>query len=102
MRRICVAAYNSSVELARQHGAFPFYDRDAYLAAPFVQRLPRGIQAAIAEDGIRNSHLTALAPAGTISLLANNVSSGIEPVYDYQYRRRMRGEGAQYDDYRGQ
>ena len=48
------------------------------------------IRAGIAKHGIRNSHLTAVAPCGTISLLANNVSSGIEPVFDFRYRRRVR------------
>jgi ribonucleoside-diphosphate reductase alpha chain len=67
---------------------------DAYLAAPFVRRLPEDIRAGIASVGIRNSHLTAIAPTGTISLLANNLSSGIEPVFSrVQYRRVRTREG---------
>jgi ribonucleoside-diphosphate reductase alpha chain len=90
MRRVMEAAYWASVEIARDKGVFPLFDRERYLAAPFVQALPSDLQAAIARDGIRNSHLTAIAPAGTISLLAGNVSSGIEPVYALSYLRRVR------------
>ena len=86
MRSVTEAAYWASVEIARDKGSFPLFDRDRYLAAPFVHALPSELQAAIARDGIRNSHLTAIAPAGTISLLAGNVSSGIEPVYALSYR----------------
>lgn len=82
-------AYRASVQLARERGAFPAYDID-YLSASFIRRLPDGIGGAIAAHGIRNSHLLALAPAGTISLLAGNVSSGIEPVFDFHVRRDIR------------
>jgi ribonucleoside-diphosphate reductase alpha chain len=90
MRSVKEAAYGASVELARDRGAFPLYDRDRYLATPFVRALPPELRAAIARDGIRNSHLTAIAPAGTISLLAGNVSSGLEPVYALSYERGIR------------
>lgn len=90
MRRVTEAAYRASVETARAKGAFPLYDRDRYLAAPFLQALPADLRAAIARDGIRNSHLGAIAPAGTISLLAGNVSSGLEPVYALSYERGVR------------
>ncbi|MGR8921440.1 MAG: adenosylcobalamin-dependent ribonucleoside-diphosphate reductase, partial [Gammaproteobacteria bacterium] len=93
MRRIRDAAYRASSALAVEKGAFPRFDADSYLAAPFVARLPRPLRAAIARDGIRNSHLLAVAPAGTISLLAGNVSSGIEPVFRARYRRALRGAG---------
>ncbi len=89
MRTVCHTAYQASCELAREKGAFPRFEVDAYLEAPFVQSLPGDIQGAIRANGIRNSHLTAIAPTGTISLLANNVSSGIEPVFDYHYTRRL-------------
>jgi ribonucleoside-diphosphate reductase alpha chain len=59
--------------------------------APFIRRLPRKLQDRIAKHGIRNSHLLAIAPAGTISLLADNVSSGIEPIYSLQATREVRG-----------
>jgi ribonucleoside-diphosphate reductase alpha chain len=90
MRRVCHAAYRASVALAVEKGPFPYLMRDAYLASPFVKRLPDDIRAGIASVGIRNSHLTAIAPAGTISLLANNLSSGIEPVFARVQRRKVR------------
>ena len=89
MQTICHAAYRCSVELAREKGPFPFFEHDRYRAGEYIRSLPAAIQEDIARYGIRNSHLTAIAPTGTISLLANNVSSGIEPVYDFHYRRRM-------------
>jgi ribonucleoside-diphosphate reductase alpha chain len=90
MRTVCHAAYAASTALARERGSFPWFDREAYLGAPFVQRLPEDLRAGIARWGIRNSHLTAIAPAGTISLLANNVSSGIEPIFQFRFRREVR------------
>ena len=89
MREIRDAAYRASVELAREKGPFPLFHREAYLDSGFARRLPPEIRDAIARGGIRNSHLLAIAPTGTISLLANNVSSGIEPIFDFEYRRRM-------------
>jgi ribonucleoside-diphosphate reductase alpha chain len=82
-------AYRASVGIARDKGTFPAFERDAYLAAPGVRTLPADVREGIARHGIRNSHLTAIAPAGTISLLAENVSSGIEPAYALRYRRRV-------------
>jgi len=94
MCRIRDAAYTASVELARERGAFPAFDREHYAARPFIQRLPPAVRAAIERDGIRNSHLLAIAPAGTISLLAGNVSSGIEPLFGTEAVRRVRdGQG---------
>ena len=90
MRTICEAAYAASIELARERGSFERFDRARYLAAPFVQRLPQPLRDGIARHGIRNSHLTAIAPAGTISLLAGNVSSGLEPVFALEYARDVR------------
>lgn len=90
MATICHTAYRASVELARERGPFPAYRAESYLAGEFVRRLPEDIRAAIAVHGIRNSHLTAIAPAGTISLLANNISSGLEPIYAYRYQRSVR------------
>ncbi|HET7153946.1 MAG TPA: ribonucleoside-diphosphate reductase, adenosylcobalamin-dependent, partial [Hyphomicrobiaceae bacterium] len=69
--------------------AFPLYDAEHFLAAPHVQRLPQDVRAAIAQHGIRNGLLTSIAPTGTISLLACNVSSGVEPVFDFRYERRV-------------
>ncbi len=90
METICVAAYRASAALAREKGPFPRFDPERYTAAPFIRRLPDDLRAAIAAGGIRNSHLLAIAPTGTISLLAGNISSGIEPIYRLEHQRRMR------------
>ncbi|MHB1214101.1 MAG: adenosylcobalamin-dependent ribonucleoside-diphosphate reductase [Thiobacillus sp.] len=89
MQAIRDAAYRASVDLAREKGAFPDLDREAFLASGFCLRLPGAIRDAIAAHGIRNSHLLAIAPAGTISLLANNISSGIEPIFAAAVERRV-------------
>jgi ribonucleoside-diphosphate reductase alpha chain len=86
------AAYQASVEVAKEKGAFPRLDPSAYLSAPrFASRLPEAIKAAIRSHGIRNSHLLSIAPTGTISLaFADNASNGIEPAYSWFYTRRKR------------
>jgi ribonucleoside-diphosphate reductase alpha chain len=83
------AAYRASVELAKEKGPFPLYDMNAYLSAPHIQALPPDIYNAIAAHGIRNALLTSIAPTGTISLFAGNVSSGIEPVFAFSYNRKV-------------
>ncbi len=83
------AAYLASVQIAREKGAFPLFDRDAYLASGSLQHMDADVRAAIAEHGIRNALLTSIAPTGTISLYAGNVSSGIEPVFAYSYMRKV-------------
>jgi len=88
--RINRAAYLASAALAAEKGAFPLYDRDAYLAGETVRGLDADVRAAIAEHGIRNALLTSIAPTGTISLWADNVSSGIEPVFALAYTRRVK------------
>lgn len=90
MRTVCHAAYRASIELAREKGEFPFLVREQYLRSPFIGSLPSDIRRDIGVHGIRNSHLTAIAPTGSISLLANNVSSGIEPIFSCRLRRRLR------------
>jgi len=87
MRRICFAAYRTSIALAKEKGGFPYFERDRYLDGAFIRGLPDDIQSGIAETGIRNSHLLAIAPTGTISLLAGNVSSGLEPIFAASYAR---------------
>jgi ribonucleoside-diphosphate reductase alpha chain len=89
MRTIRDAAYRTSVELARERGPFPALDATAYLDRPFVAALPAELRESIRRHGIRNSHLTAIAPAGTISLLADNVSSGVEPIRAPEIVRRV-------------
>jgi len=89
MATICHAAYRASVELAREKGPFPLFEPEAYLQGRFVAHLPADIRDAIATHGLRNSHLLAIAPTGSISLLAGNVSSGLEPVFAWNYQRRL-------------
>ena len=89
MAAIQNAAYAASAELAAEKGAFPLFDAGKFLASPNVARLDEGVRDAITKHGIRNGCLTSIAPTGTISLLAGNVSSGIEPVFDYRYTRRL-------------
>jgi ribonucleoside-diphosphate reductase alpha chain len=89
MRTICHATYRASIDLAREKGCFPNLDRERYLEAPFILGLPADIRDGIATHGIRNSHLLAIAPTGTISLLAGNVSSGIEPVFAGDHQRMV-------------
>jgi len=91
-RLIRDAAYQASVELAREKGAFPLFDADKYLAAPsFASRLPSQLKQAIRVHGVRNSHLLAIAPTGTISLaFADNASNGIEPPFSWCYTRKKR------------
>jgi ribonucleoside-diphosphate reductase alpha chain len=83
------AAYLASAELAAEKGPFPLYDAARFLARPNIRRLPPDVQSAIGQNGIRNGCLTSIAPTGTISLLAGNVSSGIEPVFDFTFTRRV-------------
>ncbi|SCZ55533.1 adenosylcobalamin-dependent ribonucleoside-diphosphate reductase [Thiohalomonas denitrificans] len=89
MATVCHSAYRTSVGLAKEKGVFPSFERDRYLAGEFIGALPPDIRAEIARYGIRNSHLTAIAPTGTISLLADNVSSGLEPVFRYWFQRHV-------------
>lgn len=82
-------AYLASVDLAKEKGPFPLFDRDAYLASETVAELDDDVRAAIAEHGIRNALVTSIAPTGTISLFADNVSSGLEPVFSFSYNRAV-------------
>jgi ribonucleoside-diphosphate reductase alpha chain len=89
MRTICHTAYRQSIAIAEEKGCFPDFERERYLEAPFIRGLPTDIRDGVARCGIRNSHLLAIAPTGTISLLAGNVSSGIEPVFAPDYQRTV-------------
>lgn len=82
-------AYLASAMIAKDKGSFPKFDREKYLAGQFVKTLSKEARDAIAKYGIRNSHLTSIAPTGTISLCADNVSSGIEPVFAYSFDRTV-------------
>ncbi len=87
--RIRRAAYLASAALATEKGAFPLYDETAYLAGATIEALDPDIRDAIRRDGIRNALLTSIAPTGTISLLAGNVSSGVEPVFAHEHERAI-------------
>lgn len=89
LKAIARAAYLASVDLAKEKGAFPLFDADAYLASGTMQQMDDDVRDAIREHGIRNALLTSIAPTGTISLYAGNVSSGIEPVFAYAYTRKV-------------
>ncbi|CUH62768.1 Ribonucleoside-diphosphate reductase NrdZ [Thalassovita autumnalis] len=89
LRQIARASYLASVELAKEKGAFPLFDKDKFLASGTMQMMDEDVRDAIAEHGIRNALLTSIAPTGTISLYAGNVSSGIEPVFAYSYTRKV-------------
>jgi len=89
VERVKLAAYSASCSLAREKGAFPAWDRDRYLGGEFVSRLPGRLRERISRHGLRNSHLLAIAPTGSISLLAGNVSPGVEPIPALTQRRRL-------------
>ena len=89
MRAIQRAAYLGSVDLAKEKGSFPLYDAEAYLSGETVKQLDADVRLAIAEHGIRNALVTSVAPTGTISLFADNVSSGLEPVFSFKYSRSI-------------
>ncbi|MCW5772609.1 MAG: ribonucleoside reductase [Rhodospirillaceae bacterium] len=89
MKTVQRAAYLASAELAAEKGAFPLFDRDKYLAGPAIRDLDADVRAAIAAHGLRNALLTSIAPTGTISIFADNVSSGIEPVFAFTYQRSV-------------
>ncbi|WP_282151807.1 adenosylcobalamin-dependent ribonucleoside-diphosphate reductase [Ruegeria atlantica] len=89
LKAIARAAYLASVDLAKEKGAFPLFDAEKYLESGTMQQMDDDVRDAIREHGIRNALLTSIAPTGTISLYAGNVSSGIEPVFAYAYTRKV-------------
>ncbi|MGZ5923240.1 MAG: adenosylcobalamin-dependent ribonucleoside-diphosphate reductase, partial [Rhizomicrobium sp.] len=93
------AAYLASAEIAGEKGSFPLFDAREFLSRPFTLRLPQHVRSAIAKTGMRNGLLTSIAPTGTISLFAGNVSSGIEPVFAYSYTRKvLQSDGTSRDE----
>ncbi|MDG1937088.1 MAG: adenosylcobalamin-dependent ribonucleoside-diphosphate reductase [Paracoccaceae bacterium] len=89
LRALARVAYLASVDLAKEKGAFPLFDVDPFLASGAMMKMDTDVREAIANNGIRNALLTSIAPTGTISLYAGNVSSGIEPVFAYAYTRKV-------------
>ena len=83
------AAYSASIGLAEEKGPFPLFDRDKYIAGESIRTLPPALKDRIARHGIRNALVTSIAPTGTISLFADNVSSGLEPMFSFAYTRHV-------------
>ncbi len=89
LHRIARAACLTSVDLAREKGPFPLFEAEPFLASGTMARMDADVRAAIRAHGIRNALLTSIAPTGTISLYAGNVSSGIEPIFAHSYTRQV-------------
>ena len=89
LKAIARSSYLASVDLAKEKGAFPLFDAEKFLSSGNMQNMDEDVREAIREHGIRNALLTSIAPTGTISLYAGNVSSGIEPVFAYAYTRKV-------------
>jgi ribonucleoside-diphosphate reductase alpha chain len=94
-------AYEASIELARERGAFPLFNADLYLSGQtFASRLPTTLKERIRTHGLRNSHLLSIAPTGTISLaFADNASNGIEPAFSWSYTRKKRMVDGSFKEY---
>ncbi|MEO8921774.1 MAG: adenosylcobalamin-dependent ribonucleoside-diphosphate reductase [Caldimonas sp.] len=95
------AAYEASVELARERGAFPLFNADLFLTGTtFASRLPQPLRDRVRAHGLRNSHLLSIAPTGTISLaFADNASNGIEPAFSWTYTRKKRMHDGSVKEY---
>jgi len=89
MQTIRDTAYDASIELAKERGAFPLFNKEKYLKSPFIAKLPLRLQTAIADNAIRNGILLTIAPTGTTSLYFGNVSSGLEPPFSYTGERKI-------------
>ena len=93
MKTLTYECYAASSDLAKEKGSFPAYKQEEYLNGGFIARLPEDLKEKIKSQGIRNSHLISIAPTGTISFTADNISSGIEPVFAIEYDRTVQTEG---------
>ena len=89
VRTLCYTAIEASSDLALEKGSFPLYDKEKYLESGFAKKLPSDLTDKISKQGMRNSHLTSIAPTGTISFTADNISSGIEPVFSHEIDRTL-------------
>lgn len=89
MQLVAVEAYQASIDLAKEKGSFPLLDVEAFLESGNMRKMPENIREQVREHGIRNALLTSIAPTGTISLYAGNVSSGIEPIFALEYDRKV-------------
>ena len=99
LHHIARSAYLASAELAHEKGSFPLFDANKYLSSESLSEMDDDVKASIKENGIRNALLTSIAPTGTISLYAGNVSSGIEPVFAYSYNRKvLQKDGSHFEE----
>ena len=92
IKKIRNTSYLSSIELAKTEGSFPDFDKEKFCSSKFVKTLPKDIQDKIKEFGIRNGRILTIPPTGTTSLLMNNVSSGLEPIFALEYHRTARAD----------
>ena len=92
MRTLTYTAYEASSDRAAVHGTFPLYDEEKYLGGNFVSRFPDYLKEKIKKQGMRNSHLISIAPTGTISFCADNISSGLEPTFSHEVNRTVNTE----------
>ena len=92
LRTLMCESYSASSDLAMEKGSFPDYSSEEYLSSGYALRLPNELRGKIKKQGMRNSHLTSIAPTGTISFTADNISSGIEPVFQYELDRTVQTE----------
>ena len=100
MRVIRDESYKTSVEIAKEKGAFPLFNWEGYSKSKFVQSLPKEIQDEIKKHGIRNSTVITVPPVGTGSIVAQT-SSGIEPIFCTSYRRRVKNhDGDTFTEYK--
>ena len=82
--------YWASIDLSKEKGSFPKLDIEQFLKSEYCESLDQHTRSEILKHGIRNSHLISFAPTGTISLAADNISSGIEPVFMKSGTRRIK------------
>ena len=92
MRTLTYTAYEASSDRAVHHGTFPLYDEEKYLTGKFISRFPDYLKDKIKKQGMRNSHLISIAPTGTISFCADNISSGLEPTFSHEVSRTVNTE----------
>ena len=99
MKTIALSAYKASINLAEEKGAFPLFDPEKFIVSGKMIQMDEDVKQAVHKFGIRNALLTSIAPTGTISLYAGNVSSGIEPVFAYSYTRKvLQNDGSHFEE----
>jgi len=94
-------AYETSIDLAKERGSFPALNKSKYLKSKFISGLPASITNKIKKHGIRNSVLLTIAPTGTTSIYYDNISSGIEPSFDWTYNRNVLNQDGSFREFRG-